>query len=71
MQWNLENLSVTGRYLNMYTVTGTVELSRVTYGGRVTHHVVLNKPITVFGAVRERIILDHEQIESISEGVAV
>lgn len=65
--WNYEGMTVSGVYLGDFKVTGRVELSRVKYGGRVCHTVVLNSPITVYGAIRERVILDHEQITSIKD----
>lgn len=68
MNWNLEGLSVRGTYLDSFKVSGKVELSRVKYGGEVSHHVVLDEPIEVFGAVRDRVILDHKYVESVREG---
>lgn len=65
MSWNLEGLTVTGVYLGDFTVTGRVELSRVKYGGRVCHTLVLESPITVYGAIRDRVILDHECVSSV------
>lgn len=65
MNWNLEGLSVSGRYMGSFPVSGRVELSRVKYGGAVSHHIVLESPITVYGAVRERVILDHSDIETV------
>jgi len=62
MSWNLEGLTVSGTYLDMFPVKGKVELSRVKYGGGVCHTVVLESPITVFNAVRDRVILDHEAV---------
>ena len=66
MQWQLEGLKVYGRYLNEFDVSGTVELSRVKYGGGVTHHVLLDQPVTIYGAVRDRVILEHKEISKIS-----
>ena len=61
-QWLLEGLTVTGNYLDSIPVEGTVTLSRVKYGGTVSHHVKLFKPIDVYGALRDVVILDHGQI---------
>lgn len=36
--WVLEGMRVRGTYLDEFPVTGTVTLSRVTYGGAVNHH---------------------------------
>ena len=65
MSWNLEGLTVNGMYMDTFPVRGKVELSRVKYGGGVQHTVVLDKPITVFGAVRERVLLDHEDVATV------
>jgi hypothetical protein len=48
-------------------VSGMVTESRVKYGGTVCHTVELDKPITVFGSVRERVILDNWEVEKIYE----
>jgi hypothetical protein len=61
--WNLEGLSVTGRYMGEYPVSGRVVLSRVKYGGGIQHTVVLNEPIQIYNAVRDRVLLDHENVE--------
>jgi hypothetical protein len=66
--WNLEGMRVFGMYLETFPVTGIVSLSRVKYGGGVCHTVVLDNPIEVFGATRERVILDHEQVERVKDG---
>ena len=59
--WILEGKRVGGKYLGEggQFVMGTVTESRVAYGGTVKHTVQLDKPINMFGAVRERVILDH------------
>lgn len=67
MEWNLEGSRVSGSYMGEFPVTGRVELSRVKYGGGVAHHVVLDQPVTVYGAVRDRVILEHELIERVSD----
>ena len=64
--WNLEGMTVTGNYLDI-PVKGTVELSRVAYGGRVKHTLVLETPINVFQAIRDRVILDHSEILTVSD----
>lgn len=66
MQWNLENLHVTGVYLGDIPVAGVVTLSRVKYGGGITHHVQLTSPIKVYGSVRDTVILDHKHIQTVS-----
>ena len=66
MQWNLESLRVVGMYMGTFKVSGKVETSRIKYGGGIAHHVALDTPITVYGAVRDRVILNHCEIESVS-----
>jgi hypothetical protein len=61
--WNLEGLSVTGRYMGEFPVSGRVVLSRVKYGGGIQHTVVLDEPIQIYNAVRDRVLLDHENVE--------
>ena len=62
MSWNLEGLKVTGMYMGEFPVTGLVELSRVKYGGGVQHTVVLDKPITVYSRIRDRVLLDQQDV---------
>jgi hypothetical protein len=67
MSWNLEGLVVKAKYLQEFPVQGRVELSRVAYGGSVKHTVVLDLPIVVYGAVRDRVILDHTEVEQVRD----
>ena len=60
--WNLEGLHVTGNYMGDYPVSGRVVLSRVKYGGSVQHTVVLDQPLHLYETVRERVLLDHENV---------
>ena len=60
--WNLENLSVEGLYMGEFPIRGKVDLSRVMYGGRVSHHIALEEPIEVFGSIRDRVIVEHQYI---------
>ena len=62
MSWNLEGLHVTGMYMGEYQVSGLVELSRVKYGGGIQHTVVLDKPITVYSRIRDRVLLDQQDV---------
>jgi hypothetical protein len=65
MSWNLEGEQVEGLYLDGIRVTGRVELSRVKYGGEVTHHVALDRGLTFYGITRaagERVIIEHKNI---------
>ena len=63
--WCLEGLRVTGRYLDSIKVEGTITLSRVKYGGTLSHHIQLDRPVEVYGAMRDSVILDHSQIDTI------
>jgi hypothetical protein len=58
MSWDLTGQRITGLYLGAWPFTGTVEESRVAYGGTVKHTVVVDEPFKVYGEVRERIIVD-------------
>jgi hypothetical protein len=49
-------------YMGDYAVSGVVWQSRVTYGGDMSHHVTLDNPINVFGAVRESVILEADKV---------
>ena len=66
MQWDLEGLKIKGTYLYEFPVTGLVESSRIAYGGDIHHTVILDNAIEVYGAIRDRVILNHKQIESVS-----
>lgn len=66
MQWNLEGLHVQALYLGTVQCTGLVHMSRVKYGGTVSHHVTLDQPIEVYGAVRHSVIIDHDQVLRVS-----
>lgn len=65
MSWNLEGLCVEATYLDSFAVEGRVESSRVAYGGGVKHTIVLRNPIMVFGAERDRLIIDHEAVNRV------
>lgn len=65
--WNLEGMTITGKYMGDFPVTGKVRLSRVKYGGVVSHHVDLDTPIEVFGNMRDQVILNHYEIESVKD----
>ena len=34
-------------------------------GGEVSHHVALDSPVEVYGAVRDRVILEHRYVEQV------
>ena len=63
--WNLEGLRVTGLYMGVFPVSGRVELSRVKYGGGVQHTVVLDQTVQIYGQVRDRLLLDHENVSTV------
>jgi hypothetical protein len=62
MNWNKEGQQVAGIYLGAYTITGRVQSSRVKYGGRVQHRVLLDTPLEVFGRVAEELLIDDEEL---------
>jgi hypothetical protein len=61
----LDGQRVIGMYMGDIAVSGVVDLSRVTYGGGISHHVVLDNPINVYGAVRDRVILEAECVKGV------
>jgi hypothetical protein len=63
MSWQREGQRVQARYLDQFAVSGVVEESRVAYGGRVKHMVILDQPIEVYGAVRERVVLEETDLD--------
>jgi hypothetical protein len=63
MSWYREGQRVKALYLQVVPITGVVQESRVAYGGRVKHTVVLDNPINVFGAERDCVILDESELE--------
>lgn len=66
MGWDLKGRHVVGRYIGQFPVTGTVESSRVKYGGSVSHTVLLDDIIEVYGDIRERVLLDQKDIDQVS-----
>lgn len=65
--WDYTGMHVEGRYMGDFPVSGRVELSRVRYGGGVSHHIVLDSPITVYGAERDRVIINHSEVTSVRD----
>lgn len=61
----LDGKRVIGMYMGDFAVSGVVRLSRVTYGGGMSHHVTLDNPINVYGAVRESVILESECVKGV------
>jgi len=62
MSWILEGQKVAGEYLGTHSFSGVVVESRVKYGGKVSNTIVLDTPIVVFGDIRERILMDTEDL---------
>jgi hypothetical protein len=62
MNWDLQWKRVWGKYLGEFPISGVVESSRVKYGGSVQHTVILDNPIVVFGATRNRVTVNDSQI---------
>ena len=63
MAWQREGETVCAEYHGQF-VRGIVTESRVKYGGTVQHTVKLFNPITVFGSVRDTVLLDATEIFS-------
>jgi hypothetical protein len=61
----LDGKRIIGMYMGDFAVSGTVRLSRVRYGGGMAHHVTLDNPINVFGAVRDSIMLDESEVKGV------
>jgi hypothetical protein len=59
--WNLEGIPVKGVYLDEFPYTGVVTESRVKYGGRVQHMVKLDVPISVYGQIRDVVLVDEQE----------
>jgi hypothetical protein len=67
MNWDLTDMVVEGMYLDQFKVRGRVELSRVAYGGDVKHTIVLDTPINVYGAERDRVVISHKEVSRVSD----
>lgn len=67
MTWNLEGRRVSGVYLERNHVNGVVTESRVTYGGRIAHTVLLDSPRTFYGTERTHVILYPEDLTSVAD----
>lgn len=62
MLWNLEGMHISGLYMGSIPVSGKVWLSRVKYGGEVSHHINLDKPVEIYGTERDTVILNHSEV---------
>lgn len=69
MSWNLEGLAVEANYLDI-PVVGKVTLSRVKYGGGISHHVELFNSIKdgpISRPAGDVVIVDHESVTRVME----
>ena len=67
MGWDLTGMIVWARYLDEFDICGRVESSRVKYGGEVQHTVVLMDPIMVYGAQRDRLLIDNKNVTRVAD----
>lgn len=58
MSWDLTGKRINGIYMGLFPYSGLVEDSRVKYGGKVQHTVVVDEPFKVYGQVRDRILVE-------------
>jgi hypothetical protein len=58
MNWDLAGKRINGIYMGLFPYSGLVEGSRVKYGGKVQHTVVVDEPFKVYGQVRDRILVE-------------
>ena len=65
MKWDLTGERINGLYMGLFPYTGTVESSRVKYGGEVQHTVLVDEPFKVYGEVRERISVQGPEVNRI------
>lgn len=63
--WDLTGKQVTAKYLGQFAITGTVTDSRVKYGGAVQNTIKLDQPITVYGAVRDTVLINTDKLTTI------
>jgi hypothetical protein len=66
MNWNLEGKRINGMYIGLFPYSGLVVESRVKYGGKVQHTVMLDKPFKVYGEMREKVLVEEEHINRIT-----
>lgn len=50
---------INGLYMGLFPYTGMVVESRVKYGGKIQHTVVVDEPFVVYGELRERILVEN------------
>ena len=68
MNWDYMGMTIEGRYLGDIPVRGYVTMSRVKYGGGVTHHIVLDKGFedgNISRKAGEALILEHKFVDRV------
>ncbi len=68
MNWNLQGMTVVGHYMGDIPVRGLCTLSRVKYGGGISHHITLDEGFDAGFTKREAgegIILDNQDVERV------
>ena len=69
MSWDLTGERINGLYMGLFPYVGTVESSRVKYGGEVQHTVKIDETIKVYGALRDRILVSITEVNRILDEV--
>lgn len=70
--WNLEGMTVKATYLGEIPVVGKVVLSRVKYGGTISHHISVTEAFDAgYGNIRrdvgEVVIVDHHEVMEVRD----
>jgi len=50
---------INGLYMGLFPYTGMVIDSRVKYGGKIQHTVIVDEPFMVYGELRDRILVEN------------
>jgi hypothetical protein len=67
--WDLQGMIVTGKYIGEFNITGKVRVSRIAFGGGIKHHIDLDTPIEVYGSIRDSVIINHYDIETVRDAI--
>ncbi len=67
--WDLEGMIVTGKYIGEFNIIGKVRVSRISFGGDIKHHIDLDTPIEVYGSIRDSVIINHYDIETVRDAI--
>ena len=64
MGWNKDGSTIRANYLGEYSLTGVVQESRVSYGGKVLYTVKCDEPLVLpfSGESREVVIVNEDQV---------